>query len=140
MKNFIKICLSIAIAASIFFGEEILFNEKGRVEANFFNFQEEILENQFLLIQKNTLRAISSIRNQKIKVKQKIKALITAYSSTPWETDDDPYITAAGTRVREGIVANNYFPFGTKIRIPEIFGDKILSLKIECTGERENIT
>ena len=49
----------------------------------------------------------------------------TGYSSTPDQTDDSPFITASGTRVRDGIVATNMLPFGTKIRIPEIYGDKI---------------
>jgi 3D (Asp-Asp-Asp) domain-containing protein len=55
----------------------------------------------------------------------KINAIITAYSSTPWETWGDPFTTASGVRVKDGIVANNLLPFGTKIRIPEIYGDKI---------------
>ena len=50
---------------------------------------------------------------------------VTAYSSTPEETDDTPFITASGKEVRPGIVAANFFDFGTKIKIPEIFGDKI---------------
>lgn len=49
----------------------------------------------------------------------------TAYSSTPEETDGDPFITAASTAVRDGIVANNLFPIGTKIRIPALYGDKV---------------
>lgn len=59
----------------------------------------------------------------------RIRAIITAYSSTPWETEGDPFITASGERVREGIVANNFFPFGTKIKIPEIFGEKTFVIK-----------
>ncbi|GAI34149.1 unnamed protein product, partial [marine sediment metagenome] len=57
--------------------------------------------------------------------KKTIEVVVTAYSSSPWETDDSPYLTAAGTWVREGIVANNKYPFGTEIRIPEIYGEKI---------------
>lgn len=49
----------------------------------------------------------------------------TAYSSTPDQTDDTPFITAKGTYVRDGIIAANFLPFGTKIRIPEIYGEKI---------------
>lgn len=50
---------------------------------------------------------------------------MTAYSSTPDQTDDSPFITANGTRVRDGIVATNGLPFGTKIKIPELYGDKV---------------
>lgn len=49
----------------------------------------------------------------------------SAYSSTPDQTDNSPFITAWNTSVRDGIVAANFLPFGTKIKIPEIFGDKI---------------
>lgn len=49
----------------------------------------------------------------------------TAYSSTPDQTDDSPFITARNTHVREGIVAANFLPFGTKIKIPDIYGDRI---------------
>ncbi len=42
---------------------------------------------------------------------------ITAYSSRPEETDDTPFITASGQRVRDGIVATNELSIGTKIII-----------------------
>ncbi len=54
---------------------------------------------------------------------------VTAYSSTPDQTDSSPFITANGSRVRDGIVACNFLPFGTKIRIPEIYGDKIFTVE-----------
>lgn len=50
---------------------------------------------------------------------------ITAYSSTPDQTDSTPFITASGTNVRDGIVACNFLSFGTKVRFPELYGDKI---------------
>ena len=59
----------------------------------------------------------------------KLNAVLTAYSSTVEECDDTPFVTARGTAVRDGIVANNLLPFGTKIRIPEIYGDKIFTVE-----------
>ena len=50
---------------------------------------------------------------------------VTAYSSTPEETDDTPFTTAMGTTVRDGIVATNELPFKTKIKMPALYGDKI---------------
>ncbi|MER3581340.1 MAG: hypothetical protein C4347_00555 [Patescibacteria group bacterium] len=50
---------------------------------------------------------------------------ITGYSSSPDETDDTPWITAYNTLTKDGIVASNDLPFGTKIKIPQLFGDKI---------------
>lgn len=53
-----------------------------------------------------------------------VGAIITGYSSTPDQTDDTPFITASGRRVHDGVVAANFLPFGTRIKIPELFGDQ----------------
>lgn len=53
------------------------------------------------------------------------KRLVTFYSSTPDQTDDTPFITANGTRVRDGIAAANFLPFGARFRLPELFGGKV---------------
>jgi 3D (Asp-Asp-Asp) domain-containing protein len=50
---------------------------------------------------------------------------VSGYNSEARQTDDSPFITAKGTHVRDGIVATNMFPFGTAIKIPALFGDKI---------------
>lgn len=52
----------------------------------------------------------------------------SAYTSDPRECDSTPFTTANGTRVRDGIVAANFLPFGTRIRIPEYFGDKVFEV------------
>jgi len=52
------------------------------------------------------------------------EVVITAYSSRIEETDNDPFITASGKWVEDGIVASNFLPFGTKIRFPLLFPDK----------------
>jgi len=57
--------------------------------------------------------------------KKTMKVLITAYSSSFEETDETPLITASGSYVRPGVVAANFLAFGTKVRLPEIFGDQI---------------
>ena len=77
------------------------------------------------MVEGNSLLAISNPSEPESQVARKIRVVVTAYSSTPAQTDDNPYITAAGTWVREGIIANNLLPFGTKIRIPELYGDKV---------------
>lgn len=51
--------------------------------------------------------------------------IVTAYSSTPDQTDDSPFITASGSMVRDGIVACNTLRFGTKVKFPQIYSDKI---------------
>jgi 3D (Asp-Asp-Asp) domain-containing protein len=54
---------------------------------------------------------------------------VTAYSSTPDQTDSTPFITANNTRVHDGVAAANFLPFKTKIKFPEIFGDKIFTIE-----------
>jgi 3D (Asp-Asp-Asp) domain-containing protein len=86
------------------------------------------LEEKLTISEGNSL--ISSANpNIEFKVVKKIKVVITAYSSTVLETDETPLITASGIKVGNGIVANNILPFGTRIRIPEVYGDKIFKVE-----------
>ena len=57
--------------------------------------------------------------------KKTMYVTVTAYSSTKDQTDGDPYLTAVGTPVRDGIVAANFLPIGTAVRFPDKFGEKI---------------
>ena len=50
---------------------------------------------------------------------------VTAYSSTPDQTQGDPFTTASGSRVRDGIIAANFLPIGTKVRFPDYYGNKV---------------
>jgi 3D (Asp-Asp-Asp) domain-containing protein len=87
---------------------------------NFLNFQKEIL------FQGNTVLGQNLSYQENLKKEPlRIFAIVTGYSSTEEETDETPFITASGKFVEDGIVANNFLPFGTKIKIPELFGDKI---------------
>ncbi len=55
--------------------------------------------------------------------------VVTAYSSTPDQTDSTPFITASGTYVRDGIVAANFLPIGTKVRMPDLYGEKVFTVE-----------
>lgn len=61
-----------------------------------------------------------------IKTSQRV---ITAYNSEAGQTDNSPCITANGFNVcengKENVIAANFLPFGAKVRVPELFGDKI---------------
>ncbi|KAF0134687.1 MAG: hypothetical protein FD145_518 [Candidatus Saganbacteria bacterium] len=50
--------------------------------------------------------------------------LMTAYNSLEGQTDSSPWVTASGTRCRKGVIASNFLPFGTKVKI-EGFGNQI---------------
>lgn len=52
-------------------------------------------------------------------------AAMTAYTSAVDECDADPFTAADGTQTYDGMVAANFLPFGTKIRVPALFGDKV---------------
>lgn len=62
------------------------------------------------------------------------KVVITAYSSTPDQTDNDPFTMANGGRVHDGAIAANFLPFGTKVRIPDLFGDKVFTVEDRMHG------
>lgn len=53
---------------------------------------------------------------------------MTAYNSEPGQTDSTPFTTADGSTVRDGILAANFLPFGTKVRIPSLFGNRIFEV------------
>jgi len=93
---------------------------------------------ELAISQGNTLIALSNPANPEPEVIKRLLVIVTGYSSTEDQTDSEPFITAAGTRVREGIVANNILPFGTKIRVPEIFGDQIFIVEDRMSWEKEN--
>ena len=57
--------------------------------------------------------------------KKTMHVTVSAYSSTKDQTDGNPYLTAIGTPVRDGIVAANFLPIGTIIRFPDKFGEKL---------------
>ncbi len=97
-----------------------------------------ILEEKLAIFGEDTLIAVSDPAAPDPKIVQKLPVIVTAYSSTVWETDDTPFITAAGTEVRDGIIANNILPFGTKVRIPELYGDKIFVVEDRMSWKKGN--
>lgn len=58
---------------------------------------------------------------------------MTAYNSEAAQTDSTPCITANGFNVCshgiEDTVAANFLPMGTKIRIPDLFGDRVFTVR-----------
>lgn len=67
-----------------------------------------------------------------------IQVVITAYSSTPDQTDDTPFITASGKQVADGIIANNMLPLGTKVRIPSLYGNKVFVVEDRMNKKKSN--
>jgi len=82
----------------------------------------------------NTVKAA----NETKKIVKTIKVVVTAYSSTQDQTDGTPLITASNKYVRDGIIANNMLPFGTKVRIPELYGDKVFTVEDRMNKKKGN--
>lgn len=65
---------------------------------------------------------------------KRINGVISFYSSTPNQTDSDPFTAADGTRVYDGMIANNCLPlYGRSakkayVKIPALYGDKIFKV------------
>lgn len=118
IKQFLILLVTASLLAS-FLGFGILGIQ--RILAN--NFEETYLA-ELPAIQGNSLLSVSTPQGE-ITVVRKVKMIATGYSSTVAQTDSTPFITASGSMVADGIVANNLLPFGTEIRIPELYGDKV---------------
>jgi len=105
--------------------EETLFvsSELGQQSSQYIEWQE--LDHKLMILQGTAILAVSQLPGVESQVSHKVQVIVTGYSSTPEETDDTPFITAQGTAVRDGIVAANFLPFGTKIMIPTFYGDKV---------------
>ena len=132
-KKLFLIFLFVIVGFSTLFG---LFGEK---KGNQSFFEENVLfEEQLILSNGNTLLPIVSLPGSEPKIVKKISVVITAYSSTPWETWGDPFVTASGSWVRDGVIANNLLPFGTKVRVPEIYGDKVFVVEDRMHSRKGN--
>jgi len=59
--------------------------------------------------------------------------VITAYNSEAGQTDNSPCITANGFNVCENgvedTIAANFLPFGSKVKIPGLFGDRVFVVR-----------
>lgn len=97
-----------------------------------FNFKEELANNsqktELVFKESRGIRAKLANNSQKKAPSTIVRAVITAYTSTPDQTDDSPFITASGKRVYDGMIAANWLPFGTQIKIPTIYGDKVFTV------------
>ena len=72
---------------------------------------------------------IGPTENIKLVPNRKMRVLATAYSSTVDQCDSTPFITANGTHVHDGTLAANFLKFGTKVRFPSLYGDKIFTVE-----------
>lgn len=76
------------------------------------------------------------------KVKSVSTHVITAYNSEAAQTDSSPCITANGFNVcKHGIedtIAANFLKMGTKVRIPDLYGDRVFVVRDRMNPKHPN--
>jgi len=119
------------IKTSSVFDETKKFNFENKI--NTANAKENILtdkkENGKVLAVKIDKEDIITNQNEKSNANTKKLVLVTAFSSTVDQTDSTPFITASGTHVHDGTIAANFLKFGTKVKFPSLYGDKIFTVE-----------
>ncbi len=122
MKSFISFISSLAL---IYY---FLFPQQALAQVNDPSDQMVFLRDPELTVryqaEQTEIQRIQALIDYNGKIKRSWR-VVTAYTSTKDQTDGSPYVTASGAHVSEGIVAANFLSFGTKLRIPELFGDRI---------------
>ncbi len=72
------------------------------------------------------------IKKDRLTVLSRHDVIATAYSSTIDQTDDTPCITANGFDLckngKEEVIAINGLKFGTKVRIPTLYGKRVFTV------------
>ena len=127
-KYIMLLFIVLAIAAS--FAHSALSNaNSAAVDYGSSNIQDAVIAQSHIIIPINKKSASPT---------KVLKFWITAYSSTIDQTDDSPFITASGSYVREGVAAANILPFGTKFKLPEIFGDQIFVIEDRMHSRYQN--
>lgn len=80
----------------------------------------------------------SSSRHKSNQAAKYLQVWATAYTSHPFETDSTPFVTASGSTVRDGIVAANFLPMGTKFKVPDLYGDKVFIVEDRMNSRYNN--
>lgn len=87
----------------------------------------EVAQDAFLMA--NTAPASQAPTHyNRVSIARTMTVTSTGYNSEVRQTDDSPFIAADGTRVFDGMVAANFLPFGTQIKIPDYYGDKVFTV------------
>jgi 3D (Asp-Asp-Asp) domain-containing protein len=133
----------IKIILGVLFLDLLIFPFPGSAN-HFIASKASILETETVLVQIPEVQLVESenvakepvavIKDKKpLEIAYSRRFTMTAYNSEEAQCDSTPCITANGFNVCEhGVedtVAANFLPFGTKIRVPELFGDKIFIVR-----------
>lgn len=128
MKSLVSLIASLTFAANLLFPQYAYAQVNDPAAALVFE-KDETLIQQFKNDQQELERLTAELEAAKEAKVWRSWRVLTAYSSTPDQTDDTPFITAFGTKVRDGLIAANFLQRGTKVRIPALFGEKIFTVE-----------
>ena len=104
----------------------------------------DLANNQEIPIIDEVLPIINNIlpNSESLEVSYETYRTISAYNSEINQTDSEPCITASGFDLcangQEDSVAANWLPFGTRIRIPELFGDRVFIVRDRMNKKYSN--
>jgi 3D (Asp-Asp-Asp) domain-containing protein len=92
------------------------------------------IANSTVITENKTITPITASSTPvEVKVKSTSVHVITAYNSDAAQTDDSPCITANGFNVcehgQEDTIAANFLKFGTKVKIPDLYGDRVFVVR-----------
>jgi len=128
-KNIISWLIFVLFFDFILFPMPILANEINVPENS--TLIEEIIES--FVITPKPIFSGQLPENKNIEIANTGFHVITAYNSEVSQCDASPCITANGFNVCkhniEDTIAANFLKFGTKVRIPELFGDRIFIVR-----------
>lgn len=112
--------------------------EDATVDPQYHRLPQSLKENVASLEQEKSKKPLSkkiSTKNIAPRVTRMAKTqavVATAYSSTSDQTDSSPCITANGFNVCknnvENVIAANFLPFGTRVRLPDLYGDRVFTV------------
>jgi 3D (Asp-Asp-Asp) domain-containing protein len=123
--------LAVIVLTTIFLTGLFLLEAEAELQADTQD-NKELTGEELVMLEQNTILSSVAptldIDPEPEFVPEGVIRTITAYSSTVDQTNSEPFITASGEWVKDGIVAANFLPFGTQIRIPTVFGDKVFTV------------
>ncbi len=124
-----KIAINLAVLGAVLSQIALPVMVKADVDTDLANLSQNLISQGNTLTQgPDTIKPVKlGLRPIDREIPDKVidKAVITAYTSTPGQTDDSPFIAASGKRVHDGMIAANGLPFGTRVKIPSVYGEKI---------------
>lgn len=110
----------------------VIANAKTLLENDFLVKNEVLIKEEQGILQREIVK-LPEHEDKPIKVIRTSSHVMTAYNSDPRQTDDTPCITANGFNVcehgEEDTIAANFLRFGTKVMIPELFGDRVFVVR-----------